>query len=149
MMETNQGDAHFPSPACDHNPRGVPLLNTKAAFSIASESFQKGHYTRALEQLNQLIDIDKSPKSYALLAKTLAKLGFKAEAANAYELAGRQKPYREDYLREAMLLHFDCGHEDEVLAIGSLIFAEALKDPDIAFMLAKILLDAPAGSWRA
>lgn len=115
-------------------------MNTKAAFSIASDHFHKGQYTRALEALNQLIDVDKSPKTYALLGKTLQKLGFKSEAAHSFELAGRQKPIREEYLREAILLHFDSGNEDEALAIGSLIFQMALKDPDVAFVLATILL---------
>lgn len=115
-------------------------MNTKAAFSIASDHYQKGQYTRALEALNKLIDVDKSPKAYALLGKTLQKLGFKSEAASSFELAGRQKPVREDYLREAMLLHFESGNEDEALAVGSLIFQMALKDPDVAYVLASIML---------
>ncbi|MDE1995916.1 MAG: glycosyl transferase, partial [Rhizobiaceae bacterium] len=79
-------------------------------------------------------------KTYALLGKTLHKLGFLLDAARAYEVAGRQKPYREDLLREAMMLYFDSGYEDNVLAIGSLIFSHALKDPDVAFVLAAIHL---------
>ena len=115
-------------------------LDTKTAFSTASKHYQKGRYTQALEVLNQLIDADTSPKTYALLAKTLLKLGFKADAAIAYALAGRQEPVREDYLREAMLLHFEAGNESEVLAIGNQIFPMALKDPEVAFVLAAIFL---------
>ena len=115
-------------------------MNYKAAFSIASDHYRKGHYTRALEALNALIDVDTSPKTYALLGKTLQKLGFKSEAASSFELAGRQKPVREEYLREALLLHFESGNEDAALAIGSLIFPLALKDPDVAYVLATILL---------
>jgi Tfp pilus assembly protein PilF len=66
------------------------LVNTKNAFSTASGFYQKGQYTRALETLNELLNVDRSPKTYALLAKTLLKLGFRSDAASAYELAGRQ-----------------------------------------------------------
>jgi hypothetical protein len=116
------------------------LLNTKIAFSAASKHYQKGHYTKALETLNGVLDGDASPKVYALLAKTLLKLGFRSDAAKAYGLAGRQTPIREDYLREAMMLHFDDGNEKEVVSIGNLIFPLALKDPDVAFVLAAIFM---------
>ncbi|WFU02439.1 glycosyl transferase [Rhizobium sp. CB3171] len=115
-------------------------MNTKNAYGTASSFYQKGQYTRALETLNGLLNVDTSPKTYALLAKTLLKLGFRADAARSYELAGRQKPYREDYLREALLLHFACGNEDATLSIGSLILNRALKDPDLAFALSSIFL---------
>lgn len=115
-------------------------MNTKIAFSTASKYYQKGHYTRALETLNSVLDVDTSPKVYALLAKTLLKLGFRQDAAKAYGLAGRQTPIREDYLREAMMLHFDDGNEQEVISIGNQIFPLALKDPDVAFVLAAIFL---------
>ncbi|MFS8048833.1 glycosyl transferase [Rhizobium sp. BR 314] len=115
-------------------------MNTKNAFSAASSLYQKGQYTRALETLNDLLNVDRSSKTYALLAKTLLKLGFKADAASAYELAGRQPPRREDYLREALLLHSECGNDDQALAVGSLILPLAFKDPDLAFALSRILL---------
>ena len=115
-------------------------MDTKAAFSTASKHYQKGRYTQSLEVLNQLMDIDKSPKVYALLAKTLLKLNFRSDAAAAYALAGRQEPPREDYLREAMLLHFETGNETEVVSIANRIFPLALKDPEVAFVLAAIFL---------
>ncbi len=115
-------------------------MNTKNAFVTASGFYQKGQYTRALETLNELLNVDRSPKTYALLAKTLLKLGFRSDAASAYELAGRQKPQRDDYLREALLLHGDCGNDDQALAIGSLILPLAFKDPDLAFVLSRIFL---------
>ena len=115
-------------------------MNTKNAFVTASSFYQKGQYTRALETLNELLNVDRSPKTYALLAKTLLKLGFRSDAASAYELAGRQKPQREDYLREALLLHGDCGNDDQALAVGSLILPLAFKDPDLAFVLSRIFL---------
>ncbi len=115
-------------------------MNTKNAFVTASGFYQKGQYTRALETLNELLNVDRSPKTYALLAKTLLKLGFKSDAASAYELAGRQKPQRDDYLREALLLHNECGNDDQALAVGSLILPMAFKDPELAFILARIFL---------
>jgi len=115
-------------------------VNTKNAFVTASGFFQKGQYTRALETLNELLNVDRSPKTYALLAKTLLKLGFKSDAASAYELAGRQPPRREDYLREALLLHGECGNDDQALAVGSLILPLAFKDPELAFILTRIFL---------
>ncbi|MBN8950179.1 MULTISPECIES: glycosyl transferase [unclassified Rhizobium] len=115
-------------------------MNTKNAFVTASSFYQKGQYTRALETLNELLNVDRSPKTYALLAKTLVKLGFRSDAASAYELAGRQKPQRDDYLREALLLHGDCGNDDQALALGSLILPLAFKDPDLAFVLSRIFL---------
>ena len=115
-------------------------MNTKNAFVTASGFYQKGQYTRALETLNDLLNVDTSPKTYALLAKTLLKLGFKSDAASAYELAGRQPPRREDYLREALLLHGECGNDDQALAVGSLILPLAFKDPELAFILTRIFL---------
>nr|WP_210318706.1 glycosyl transferase [Rhizobium paranaense] len=116
------------------------LVNTKNAYVTASNLYQKGQYTRALETLNELLNTDTSPKTYALLAKTLLKLGFRSDAARSFELAGRQKPYREDYLREALLLHFATGNEDATLSIGSLILPQAFKDPELAFALTSIFL---------
>ncbi|WP_267553158.1 glycosyl transferase [Rhizobium rhizogenes] len=115
-------------------------MNTKNAFVTASGFYQKGQYTRALETLNELLNVDTSPKTYALLAKTLLKLGFKSDAASAYELAGRQPPRRDDYLREALLLHGECGNDDQALAVGSLILPLAFKDPELAFILTRIFL---------
>jgi tetratricopeptide (TPR) repeat protein len=115
-------------------------VNARNAFATASSLYQKGQYTRALETLNQLLNIDTSPKTYALLAKTLLKLGFRSDAAKAYELAGRQLPIREDYLGEALLLHFATGNEDQALAVGSLVLQRAFKDPDLAYALSCIFL---------
>ncbi|NLR98967.1 glycosyl transferase [Rhizobium sp. P38BS-XIX] len=115
-------------------------MNTKNAFVTASNFYQKGQYTRALETLNELMNADRSPKTYVLLAKTLVKLGFKADAASAYELAGRQPPRRDDYLREALLLHGECGNDDQALAVGSLILPLAFKDPELAYILCRIFL---------
>lgn len=117
------------------------LVNAQAIFSTASRQYQKGQYTDALDQLNILMNINRDTKTYVLLAKVLLKLGFKPEAARAYQLAGEGGGSRsEDYLTEAMKLYFTNGHEDEALAIGLPLLEKAKTDPDIAFIIASIFL---------
>ncbi|WDZ77212.1 glycosyl transferase [Ensifer adhaerens] len=116
-------------------------MNAQAIFSTASRQYQKGHYTDALDQLNILMNINRDTKTYVLLAKVLLKLGFKPEAARAYQLAGEAGGSRsQDYLTEAMKLYFTNGHEDEALAIGLPLLEKAKTDPDIAFIIASIFL---------
>lgn len=57
------------------------VLNSKVSFSAASKDYQMGRYTQSLATLNQLMDIQPDAKTYALLAKNLVQLGFKADAA--------------------------------------------------------------------
>ncbi|WP_065372411.1 O-linked N-acetylglucosamine transferase, SPINDLY family protein [Ensifer adhaerens] len=116
-------------------------VNAQAIFSTASRQYQKGQYTDALDQLNVLMNINRDTKTYVLLAKVLLKLGFKPEAARAYQLAGEAGGSRsQDYLTEAMKLYFANGHEDEALAIGLPLLEKAKTDPDIAFIIASIFL---------
>lgn len=118
-----------------------PHLNAHALFTTASRQYQKGQYTEALNQLNHLMNISREAKTYVLLAKVLLKLGFKTDAARAYQLAGEEKGSRsEHYLTEAMKLHFACGNEDEALSIGLPLLEKAKTDPDIAFIIASIFL---------
>ncbi|WEX88111.1 glycosyl transferase [Sinorhizobium garamanticum] len=116
-------------------------MNAHAIFTTASRQYQKGQYTEALDQLNQLMNISRDAKTYALLAKVLLKLGFKTDAARAYHLAGQEEGSRsEHYLTEAMKLHFASGNEDEALSIGLPLLEKAKSDPDIAFIIASIFL---------
>lgn len=116
-------------------------MNAQAIFSTASKQYQKGQYTDALDQLNVLMNINRDTKTFVLLAKVLLKLGFKPEAARAYQLAGEAGGSRaSDYLTEAMKLYFANGHEDEALAIGLPLLEKAKTDPDIAFIIASIFL---------
>ncbi|MBB4183995.1 putative O-linked N-acetylglucosamine transferase (SPINDLY family) [Sinorhizobium terangae] len=118
-----------------------PHLNAHALFTTASRQYQKGQYTEALNQLNHLMNISREAKTFVLLAKVLLKLGFKTDAARAYQLAGEEKGSRsEHYLTEAMKLHFACGNEDEALSIGLPLLEKAKTDPDIAFIIASIFL---------
>ncbi|MCY1345375.1 Glycosyl transferase family 41 [compost metagenome] len=116
-------------------------VNAQAIFSTASRQYQKGQYTDALDHLNILMNINRDTKTYALLAKVLLKLGFKPEAARAFQLAGEGGGSRaQDYLTEAMKLYFVNGHEDEALAIGLPLLEKAKTDPEIAFIIASIFL---------
>lgn len=116
-------------------------VNAQAIFSTASRQYQKGQYTDALDQLNILMNINRDTKTFVLLAKVLLKLGFKPEAARAYQLAGEAGGSRsQDYLTEAMKLYFVNGHEDEALAIGLPLLEKAKTDPEIAFIIASIFL---------
>ncbi|WP_371742530.1 glycosyl transferase [Ensifer sp. ENS09] len=116
-------------------------MNAQAIFSTASRQYQKGRYTDALNQLNVLMEINRDTKTYVLLAKVLVKLGFKAEAARAYQLAGEAGGSRaEDYLTDAMKLYFANGQEDEALSIGLPLLEKAKTDPEIAFIISSIFL---------
>jgi predicted O-linked N-acetylglucosamine transferase (SPINDLY family) len=116
-------------------------VNAQAIFSTASRHYQKGQYTDALDQLNALMELNRDTKTYVLLAKVLVKLGFKTEAARAYQLAGESGGSRaEDYLTDAMKLYFANGQEDEALSIGLPLLEKAKTDPEIAFIIASIFL---------
>jgi predicted O-linked N-acetylglucosamine transferase (SPINDLY family) len=116
-------------------------LNSQISFQAASASFNARNYTHALATLNRLLEINPDAKTYALLAKTLAELGFKAEAAKAYALAADQSGNASDYLGEAIKLHFAVGNKDEALALSSRLSAKQRMVPDVAFAIASILLE--------
>ena len=100
-----------------------------------------GRYTQSLATLNQLIDVQQDAKTYALLAKNLLQLGFKADAAKAYSLAGKcEGPNSYEYLKQAAKLHYETGNEDEALLIGMRNLAKAQEDPELAFIITAIYL---------
>jgi tetratricopeptide (TPR) repeat protein len=85
-------------------------MNVETAYFAASKEYQKGNYIPALQVLNELLDMRRDSKTYTLLAKTLMKLGMKAEAAAAYQSAAQQGGQRaEEHLRHAMKLYFEAG----------------------------------------
>ena len=93
-------------------------MSSSPSYASALKDLQTGRYLQSLETLNALIDTQQDAKTYALLAKTLLQLGFKANAATAYELAGGYEGMsRRDYLTEAVKLHHECGNEDQALTI--------------------------------
>lgn len=116
-------------------------LNAQTIYSTAFKHYKKGNYAAALELLNKLMEVEKGAKIYALLGKVLVQLGLKSDAAWAYHLAGQEEgPRSDEYLAEAMKLHFACGNEDEALSLGMPLFQKMHRDPDIAFVVASILV---------
>lgn len=116
-------------------------MNIETAYFAASKEYQKGNYIPALQVLNQLLDVRRDSKTYKLLAKTLAKLGMKTEAAAAYQAASQEAGKREEeYLRKAMNLYFEAGEDDRALLIAKQFIHKAREDAEIAFVLASIFL---------
>jgi predicted O-linked N-acetylglucosamine transferase (SPINDLY family) len=114
-------------------------LNSNISFSAASRDYHEGRYTHSLEKLNQLIDMRKDAKTFALLAKTLLKLGLKTNAAVAFELAGKFEGSNQiEYLREAIKLQYECGNEENALRLGTLALPIARSDLDIIYVLTAI-----------
>ncbi|MBY5599650.1 glycosyl transferase [Rhizobium leguminosarum] len=131
--------------AIDSHARTFPsrswVLNSKVSFSAASKDYQMGRYTQSLATLNQLMDIQQDAKTYALLAKNLLQLGFKADAAKAYGLAGNcEGPNSYEYQKQAAKLHYETGNEDDALLIAMRNLAKAQEDPELAFIITAIYL---------
>ncbi len=116
-------------------------MNTNISFAAASKDYQKGQYLKSLDVLNKLIDTQKDVKTYVLLAKNLLKLGFKSEAASAYALAGGLDSNQESpYTREAALLYFACGDEEQALLQALRVMSLARSDAELASVLVSIHL---------
>lgn len=116
-------------------------MNTNISFAAASKDYQKGQYLKSLEALNQIINTQKDVKTYVLLAKNLLKLGFKSEAASAFALAGELDSNKESlYTREAALLYFACGDEEQALLYALRLMSLARSDVDLASVLVNIHL---------
>ena len=117
-------------------------MKSEISYAVASQSYRAGQYTQALATLNRLLDLRPDARTYALLGKTLLQLGFKDDAAGAYLLASEQNGAdAQDYLVEAIKLHFALGNKDQTLALGSRLTAASRKNPEIAFIIASLLLD--------
>lgn len=115
--------------------------NVEISYAAAASDYRAGRYLNGLAKLNRLVDTQKDARTFALLGKTLVKLGMKAEAAQAYMLAADLNSSQADDYREiALLLHFEVGNDDLVLALGNKLVARARKDPAIAYPLASTLI---------
>ncbi|MBC2806275.1 glycosyl transferase, partial [Rhizobium ruizarguesonis] len=80
-------------------------------------------------------------KTYALLAKNLVQLGFKADAAKAYGLAGNcEGPNSYEYQKQAAKLHYETGNEDDALLIAMRNLSKAQEDAELAFIITAIYL---------
>jgi predicted O-linked N-acetylglucosamine transferase (SPINDLY family) len=116
-------------------------VNRMVSFSAASKDFQSGNYVRSLETLNTLLETQQDAKTYALLGRTLAQLGMKADAAMAYSLAGdKAGESGAEFSRKAAILHFEVGNEDNALRLGLRHMMNQSLDAEIAYVLGSIYL---------
>lgn len=116
-------------------------MQSSNLFREASRQYKKGNYLHALKILNALIGPETDARTYALLGKVLESTDMKEQAAIAFAVAGNQPgPKAEDYLKQAMQLHFECGNDDQALALGNKLFQRALKDPDIAYIITSLFI---------
>jgi hypothetical protein len=118
------------------------VLNAQISYPAASASYKAGNYTQALAIINRLLELNADARTYALLGKTLAQLGFKAEACKAYLAAAEQGGNNaSEHLVEAIKLNFELGNKNEALALSSRLQPKQRMDPDVAFVLASILYE--------
>ncbi|MCS4243548.1 putative O-linked N-acetylglucosamine transferase (SPINDLY family) [Rhizobium sp. BIGb0125] len=116
-------------------------MNINSSFLTANQEYQKGNYIGALHVLNGLLDTRQDTRTYALLGRTFLKLDMKEEAASAFALAGNAGGTdAERHLHNAMMLHYECGNEDEALVIAKKFLHKAHKDADVAFVMASIFI---------
>ncbi len=117
-------------------------LTNPISYAAASADFRAGRYTQSLRVLNSLLDTERDIRTYTLLAKTLIKLGLRAEAASAYELAADMDGAQaEDHLAQSMKLYFAAGQKDKALALGNRLLKRARKDADLAYIIASVLVE--------
>jgi thioredoxin-like negative regulator of GroEL len=67
-------------------------------FSDGTKAFQEGRFEDALAQLKASYELSKSPNALLMMARTLAKLGKRTEAAEAFyaaELDARRRSQTE------------------------------------------------------
>ena len=118
-----------------------PIVSQNPLFSAAKKSFRRGEYTETLTVLNKLLDMQADAATYGLLAKTLACLDMKREAAHAYQLAAEAGGKDEfAYREEAMKLWYELNEFDNALAVGRPLAEKAQRDANLAFYIASCFL---------
>jgi len=112
------------------------------SLSAATGFYEQGKYAAALEVLNRLLEQQPDAAVYELIAKSLAKLGMKAEAAAAYQQAAQFESEHSDAFRiRAMDLYFEAGEKDQALRAASALIHRVQDEPDVAYVLASIFLE--------
>lgn len=112
------------------------------SYAAASKHFKGARYTDALVMLNRLLDTHRDARTYALLAKTLARLGLDEQAAASYELAYLQGGVdAEANLVESIKLFFACEKKDKALSLSNKLIHRFHKYPDISYIVGSILVD--------
>lgn len=115
---------------------------TEISYKAASQHFRSGDYTSSLVTINKLLDIQKDARTYMLLARTLKQLGHKAEAAQAFQLAAELGgQHADDNLTDAIRLNFEVGEKEKALALASRILPKLTRDPELAFIVASLLVE--------
>ena len=116
-------------------------MNRDISYASAAKEFKAGRYIESMTQLNHMLNAQTDARTYALLGRNLEQLNMKAEAAAAYQLAGEKSDGRStDYLSEAFRLHYEIGNDRMALAIGNKLVSLARRDPELAYIMAAILM---------
>jgi tetratricopeptide (TPR) repeat protein len=112
------------------------------SYKAASQQFRSGQYTASLAIINRLLDVQKDARTYMLLARTLAQLGHKAEAAQSYQLAAELGgQHADDNLIDAIKLYFELGEQEKALALANRILPKITRDPGLAYIVASLLVE--------
>lgn len=118
------------------------LLNSQISYRSAAADFRTGKYTQALATINQLLDVQREARVYALLARTLLQLGMRAEAAQSFLLAAEEgEESAQEHLKEAIKLYFALGNKDQALALSSRLLPKQKMEPEIAFIISSIFFE--------
>lgn len=128
-------------------------MNSEISYAAASRNYKAGRYLDSIKCLNALLDEQRTARIYALLARNFEQLDMKADAASTFMLAAKQDSSKTDeYLHEAMSLYFELGEDDIALSIGNRLLKTARRNPDVAFIIASILMkrgeNQLAGSFK-
>lgn len=116
-------------------------LNNEISYAAASKDFKAGRYIESMSCLNKMLNPNTDARTYALLARNLEQLNLKSEAASAYQIAYEKSTSKNtDYLTEAFRLHFESGNDKLALALGNRLVSQARRDPDIAYIMATLLV---------
>lgn len=116
-------------------------LNSEISYAAASKDFKAGRYIESMSCLNKMLNPKTDARTYALLARNLEKLNLKSDAAAAFQIAYDKSTSKNiDYLLEAFRLHYESGNDKLALALGNKLVTQARRDPDVAFMMATLLV---------
>lgn len=121
---------------------GAGISMSGQGIAAAAAAFEQNQYIEALTILNGMLgESEEAAEVTLLLAKVLEKLGFTAEAAEAFEQAaqhaGSDAPV---LLRRACELYFATGDDDRTQLIGIKLLKSLPNDPELAYILARSLL---------
>lgn len=111
-------------------------------IAAATAAFEQNRFMEALTLLNGMLgDGEEAAAATLLLAKTLEKLGFTAEAAEAFEQAAQHAANDMPVLlKRACELYFAIGDDDRTQLLGIKLLESLPNDPALAYTLARSFL---------